>query len=214
MTLLLQQIVLKEDVAAPAAVLVFLHGYGATVRDLAPIAQMAPASCRKLLLQAPFQVPGAGSAWAGLAFTPGGLVIGEADVHASLGMLRDDLRELRAQAPGVPFFLIGFSQGAGMSLLTALSTPGLVDGVICFSGLLPEAFAADVQPAQADKPVALWVGHGLQDDVLPISYARQIRSTLEANGYRFSYREYPARHEISVPMLTDAYAWLAQQLGA
>lgn len=203
---------LPESFDTPRAVLIFLHGVGASEQSMLPLAQAAPSDCRKLVLRAPITLPASGYAWFQVQFTSHGPVIQESEAQASLSLLKTSLAAWRKELPGVPVFLIGFSQGAIMSLLVNLTSPGLVDGAICLSGRFPAEFTSAIQQPDDENMPRLWVSHGVEDTVLPIHFAREIRSFLEKKHFRFAYREYAARHEVTPEMLQDAYAWLLDQL--
>lgn len=200
--------------AKPQAVLVFLHGVGASEHAMSPLAKAASSTYERLLLRAPLPRGNGGFAWFQVAFTNSGPVINEAEARQSLQLLKNFLNQLKAKRPGVPVFLVGFSQGAIMSLLVELTSPALVAGVICFSGRFPAEFRGDIPSRVSPQESRIWVGHGIHDNVLPVQRGRDIEVLLRENGLRFTYREYPGVHEVSPQMLADAYAWLATQLEA
>ncbi len=109
-------------------------------------------------------------------------------------------------------YLLGFSQGAIMSLSVMLTQPELLAGVVACSGrILPQVRPQTVPPERLDGFPVL-VQHGLQDQVLTIDYGRDSRDFLESLPVDLTYREYNMAHQISDESLHDLTGWLAAQL--
>lgn len=157
---------------AATSVVVFVHGYGADGADLLDIAGVlaphlpntafyapdAPEPCRNN----PF-----GRQWFPIPWLDGS---SEAEARSGMG---DSIRDLNAFLDGVleaealepqALALVGFSQGAMMSLHIAPRRDQAVAGVVAISGrlLVPELLAAE---AVVKPPVLLL--HGDQDEVVP-----------------------------------------------
>jgi len=194
----------------PRGILVFLHGVGASERSMASLVAAAPADHRRLVLRAPISMGPAAFAWFHVEFTAQGPVLNESEARRSLGLLEELVVSLRAASPGLPICLVGFSQGAILSLLLSVTAPQLVERAICFSGRFPEEFERDVQPPLDSQHPEIWIGHGVDDQKLNIGYARAIHRLLERRAYKHSYNEYAAQHEVTPAMLSDAYRWLDQ----
>ncbi|MFH5821231.1 alpha/beta hydrolase [Georgenia sp. AZ-5] len=96
----------------------------------------------------------------------------------------------------------GFSDGASYALGLGLANGGLFRHVVAFSpGFVPAA-------ARAGRP-AVFVSHGVHDDVLPVaSTSRRIVPALEEDGYDVTYREFDGGHEIPPDVVAEAVAWL------
>jgi phospholipase/carboxylesterase len=109
-------------------------------------------------------------------------------------------------------FLMGFSQGAIMSLSVALTEPAGVAGVVAMSGrLLPEVLPLVAAP-EALRGLRILLQHGTADQVLPIHHGRSARDHLAALPVDLTYREYAMGHQVSDESLADAAAWLRAQL--
>ena len=109
-------------------------------------------------------------------------------------------------------YLMGFSQGAIMSLALMLTKPRLLAGVVAMSGSLPDEvlpISADAQKLQGFQAIIV---HGVQDDVIPVAEARRLRDYLAGLPIVLDYREYPMRHQISDQSLDDVSGWLIAQL--
>jgi len=107
--------------------------------------------------------------------------------------------------------LLGFSQGAVMSLGTQALQPESVAGVIALSGYFP----IEVEPDAGNlvgRPAL--VAHGTHDDIIPVEAGRRTRDLLERHGVDLTYREYPMAHHVSAEEMAEARAWLNRLLGS
>ncbi|MGY1915348.1 alpha/beta hydrolase [Blastococcus sp. SYSU DS0973] len=97
----------------------------------------------------------------------------------------------------------GFSDGASYALGLGLANGGLFRHIVAFSpGFVP--------PAPRSGSPAVFVSHGVDDDVLPIDRtSRRIVPALEDDGYDVTYREFPGPHAVPPEVLHAAVEWLA-----
>ena len=132
----------------------------------------------------------------------------------SLAMLPGFLDELVETygADGRGVYLMGFSQGAMMSLALTLTSPAKVAGVVAMSGRLPRQVLEKEPDREALTGMPFLVTHGLYDTVLPIENGRAVRDYLAGLPVELTYREYPMAHEVSMESLRDVTAWLSKVL--
>ena len=200
----------------PPPLLVLLHGVGSNESDLFGL---APYLDRRFLIvsaRAPVVMGYGAYGWFNIEFTPAGLVADVAQARASLQQLSVFVGELVETYSADPrrVYLLGFSQGAMMSLSLMLSQPEGIAGVVAMSGRLPSEILAEVRDAGAFAGLPVLVTHGTFDQVLPIENGRAIRDALTALPVALTYREYPMAHEVSQESLRDVTAWLTQRLAA
>ena len=203
-----------EAVPSKPPLLLLLHGIGSNEDDLFGLAPYLDERFMIVSARAPL-VMGPGSfAWFNIEFTTGGI---QADLkqaeqsHALLLKFIDELIETYDADPNC-VFLMGFSQGAMMSLNAALAQPDKVAGVVALCGRFPSQVKRAAPEALRDKPV--FVSHGIYDPMLPVESGREAREKLEALGVALTYREYPMGHEVSMESLRDVTAWLSATLDA
>jgi phospholipase/carboxylesterase len=81
------------------------------------------------------------------------------------------------------------------------------------SGFIPtvEGFELDLSRRQA-LPVA--IGHGTEDPVIPVQFARDARRRLEEAGVRVLYRESRMFHGIDPVFIHMLHNWLADTVRA
>jgi phospholipase/carboxylesterase len=195
--------------------LVLLHGIGADEDDLFPLAASLDPRFTVVSLRAPHRYS-IGWAWFRIDLHPGGTVT--PDAAQARETLADLVRWLE-RAPGrhgtdpARTYLLGFSQGAMMSLGALHRAPRLLAGVVALSGRSPDGlFEAPADP-DAVARVPLLVAHGTHDDLLPVAHGRRTREAFASLSRDFTYREFPVGHGISPEELALVGAWLAERLG-
>ncbi|MDX1615620.1 MAG: alpha/beta fold hydrolase [Candidatus Promineifilaceae bacterium] len=204
-----------------APLLLLLHGVGSNETDLFSLAPMVDDRFVVVSLRAPITLAPGSFAWFEVRFTGEGPVIRPEQAELS----RLDLINFIEQAPDVfnidpaRIYLLGFSQGAIMSLALLLTRPELTAGVVALSGrTLPELFSADTplgdhlapHEALADRP--LLVIHGRWDEVLSVDYGRATRDRFADLPVALTYREYDMPHAISAEAMDEVSKWLAARL--
>ncbi len=171
--------------AAPARIVVLLHGYGADGDDLIGLAPAwAPAMPDALFVSphAPFPCEGApfGRQWFGIAGRDPEMRL--ASLRAASAMVDafiDDLLE-ETGLPPAALTLAGFSQGTMLALHTAPRRAEPLSGILGYSGrlLAPELLADEVR---SRPPVALI--HGEMDEMVPYSSMAEAAAALEQAGF-------------------------------
>lgn len=177
---------LVKRTRAGAPTLVALHGRGAAADDLSELGDAIDPDMNQVYPDAPRGWPAAnpvGRAWydSGADRT--------AEVADSRARLSAALAAVQATISDGPIVLMGFSQGAVMTLDTGLRPGCPVKLLIALSGYLHEPLGS------AESPPTLVV-HGSEDDVVPVEKGRHAYETLTARGVRVTYQEYPMGHEI------------------
>ena len=161
--------------------LLLLHGVGSHEGDLATLLPSLDDRFHILSLRAPITLAPSSYAWFEVGFTPRGPQIQTSQVEASRQLLIEFIRLAALHYPIDPrqVYLFGFSQGAIMSLALSLTRPDLLAGAVALSGrILPELFSSEgplaghVASSQDLKDFPVFLGHGTQDQVLPIHYGR------------------------------------------
>ncbi len=192
--------------------LLLLHGIGSNEEDLFALAPYLDERFLVVSARAPVPLDYGGYGWFRIDFTPRGMVADVEQAKKSLALLSafvDELVETYG-ADGGRVYLMGFSQGAMMSLALTLTSPEKVVGVVAMSGRFPRQ-VLELEPDQeALTGMPVLVTHGLYDPVLPIENGRAARDYLAGLPVELTYREYPMAHEVSMESLRDVAAWLTK----
>lgn len=215
MRLLLQHRLRRAESSSRPPLLLLLHGVGSNEDDLFGLLPWLDPRYTVVSARAPLPYP-PGYGWFPLEFRPEGLYLDEAVALETGETLAAFIRECHERYGTDPerTVLMGFSQGAVMSLLLLLTQPALVSATVLMSGrLLPQAAARAAHYMElVGKPV--FVAHGVYDSIIPIDKGREIKEELERYPVLLTYKEYPMGHEVSPRSMTDIQAFLTEFLGA
>ena len=198
---------------------VVLHGYGADMRDLAPLAPEIPAArpVRWIFPNAPEVLDWGGRAWFPIdvaAFEEaqrtgkardlsGGEPAGMAESRLALQAFIQDL-----DVSWDKLVLMGFSQGAMMAVDLALRAPRAPAGVAILSGTFVDGKAvAALAPKR--KGLAFFQSHGSVDPILGFQEALKLERELRAAGWSGELRRFEGGHSIPAEILPVLGAWLA-----
>jgi phospholipase/carboxylesterase len=206
----------------PRATIIVLHGLGADGNDFVPIAEQldlaAVGPLRYVFPHAPERPVTINGgvvmrAWYDILGTD----LQRREDEVGLRQSRDQVDELldREVARGMPasrIVLMGFSQGCAMTLMTGLRYPERLAGLAGLSGYLPLAplIAAERHGANADVPVFL--GHGTQDDIVPVAAGQASAQALRALGHPVEWHDYAMPHSVCAEEIADLNAWLVRVL--
>lgn len=186
--------------------LVLLHGYGADEHDLFGLVPYLPDGIVVASLAAPLTPPWPmpGRSWYPIEDLTGR----DADaITRAAGALLDWLDEHAGDAASVA--LLGFSQGAAVSLQALRREPSRVAAVVALSGYAaPGELPGDVVLAET-KPRVFW-GRGSHDDVIPPHLIDHTAQWLPDHS-DLSGRVYPGlTHSISEDELADVRLFLTK----
>ena len=173
---------------AAGALVVFLHGYGADGADLLGLADVLGPHLPGVAFVAPDAPERCAGGGFGYQWFPIPWIDGSPQEAAEAGLeaAAEDLNgfiDARLAAEGLGpdrLVLVGFSQGAMMSLHVAPRRPQAVAGVVAISGRLlrPERLATEA----VVKPPVLLI-HGDEDPVVPFSDMGKAADALVAAGF-------------------------------
>jgi phospholipase/carboxylesterase len=109
--------------------------------------------------------------------------------------------------------LVGFSQGAAMTLMTGLTYPDRLAGLAVYAPSLPLARHSDKSRFKANARNHIWIGHGEHDDVIPMARGTEIRDGLLRNGYDVRWHSYPNGHDAFGGAAGDLRYFVTEILG-
>jgi len=199
---------------AKPPMLVLLHGIGANENDLVSLAADVDPRLLVVSLRAPRPYH-SGFAWFGLDFPAQGEVVPNVEqAHETVADLVRwlDAAPARLGADPQQVYLLGFSQGAMMSLAVLRTAPERLAGVVALSGLFDDRLVTTRAADAAVARVPVFVAHGVEDRVLPIADGRAIRDRFQPVVEDFTYREYPMAHTIGPDEKRDVATWLTLRI--
>jgi phospholipase/carboxylesterase len=204
----------QQESSGKPPLLILLHGLGSNEYDLF---SMAPALDDRFLIvsaRAPITMMPGMHAWFNIVFTPQRMIPDLEQAEESRNLLINFIDELIEAYNANPqcVYLMGFSQGAMMSLGVALTHPEKVTGVVAMSGRLPSQILEKMAPAEQLSKLDIIVTHGIYDPVIPIEGGRHCRDELEKLPVDLKYEEYPMEHQVIEAALRDVSSWLTDAL--
>ena len=139
----LKNIVRKADAKGPS--IFFLHGFGSNMQDLFGLTPFFPEDWTCISLQASIPMHYGGWAWAELnpnniakAPKPDQYLFHQEQIVSSI-VRSIELLDLDEQKIN----LLGFSQGASLSIICGLKSPGIFNSLVALCGFLPIEDLAD-----------------------------------------------------------------------
>jgi phospholipase/carboxylesterase len=122
-----------------------------------------------------------------------------AELGASLADLAQLVQALRAEAPGRPLALAGFSQGACLSLEHAFTGKAAPDAVVAFTGCRVGA-TLDARPSALPAGLPVYLTGGSNDPWIPVSAFAEAAAELGRGEAALRMDVFPGRpHEVSAP---------------
>ena len=208
---------MSENERGGGAVVV-LHGWGAPGDDLVPLAEaLQRPGVRFFVPAAPLPEVGGGRAWWHLdpnarpphastdqltrGFQPTPAVV------AARAAVQDLIATVVDRHAPTTVALVGFSQGAMLSIDVALAGAPGVDLVVAMSGVLLVDSVSALAGPHPSKPRFL-LSHGRRDPVVPFSSGSRAKDLLEKHGFSVTWRPFDGGHEIPPPVLADVDRFL------
>lgn len=210
-------LLLKYRVKEPAKrnnktkLIILLHGYGSNEGDLMSLFAMLPADAVIVSAQAPVELRPNAYAWYSIGRA--GAAIEKIDEEKKSQQLINGFIDQVAKKYNIPpsrIVLIGFSQGAIMSLCTALTQPSKIRGIAVLSGRLLDEVKPLAVSADKINKVSVFIAHGTEDKVLPIQYGKEEKAFLDSKHISCEYHEYPMVHTILDAEMSDVRNWLSK----
>ncbi len=192
-----------ERERAGRPLLVLLHGYGSHEGDLFQLSPRLPLGPVVASVRAPIAESGG---WAWFSFAERGIEDPRAaDIDAAAGALLDWLDGLEFTTVS----LLGFSQGAVISLQSLRLAPTRFTSVVALSGFVADGTAAGDAELQRLRPPVFW-GRGTEDRVIPNEVIERTEHWLPAHSHATIRIYEELAHGISTDELNDITAFLRE----
>mgnify|MGYP000182465632 CR=1 FL=1 len=213
-----QQVVLEPDQPAKAVV-IWMHGLGADGHDFVPVVPHLKLPdtlpVRFIFPQAPVQPVTVNNgwpmrAWYDILSMGASRTINEqtlTDSVVRIGKLID--AQIAEGISPESILLVGFSQGGAVAYQAGFSYPQPLAGVAALSTYL----ATDPEPGlKRDAEFPVWIGHGTQDDVVPLSLGEQAYNRLTELGFKPQWHTWPMAHEVVLEQIEMLGVWIAERI--
>jgi len=200
----------------PGPLLIALHGYGASKRQMMREAQaIAPEGFAIASLQGPHQhMKESREAGGPLRFGFGWLTNfrPEESVAVHHRALLDLIQSLTNEglADRRRIFLLGFSQSCALNYRFAFTHPHSLRGVMGICGGMPGDWETNELYRQTDA--AIFHLSGERDEFYPPERTVNYAAQLQDRASDVEFRSYDAGHEIIQPMRNDLRSWLKERI--
>ncbi|PGK31728.1 esterase [Bacillus anthracis] len=109
-------------------------------------------------------------------------------------------------------YLLGFSQGAIVSMTLGLTFGNRIKGIVALSGYIP-AFVKEEYAIKSVDKLSLFISHGEFDNVLPYEWGLKSNEFFQGLGAQVSFQAYTEGHTVSLENQQDFKKWLIDDLG-
>lgn len=195
--------------------LIMLHGYGSNEQDLFSFASELPEELLVVSAQAPIPLGFGAYAWFEIDFNGSkGSRSNVEQAKKSIALIENLVNEvsLKYRIESTNIFMLGFSQGSILSYAYAFKNPGKVQKYIALSGYINEEIISNFKSKDSYEELDFFVSHGTEDQILPISWAKEIPKILNNFGIKNEYHEYPVGHGVSPQNFEDFRNWILKRM--
>ena len=108
-------------------------------------------------------------------------------------------------------YLLGFSQGAIVSMTLAVTLGNKIKGIVALSGYIPQ-FVKEEYMINVGNHLSVFVSHGEFDQVLPYEWGKENVDYFTKLGVPTTFKTYGEGHTVSEKNLQDSKLWLLNDL--
>ncbi len=118
--------------------------------------------------------------------------------------------ELGKGIPANKILLAGFSQGGALALYVALRYPQQLAGICALSTYQLMADQLEAERSAANRNIPVFMAHGKQDPVIPITAGESGARQLEALNYPVTWQAYNMQHNVCMEEIQAVSAWIEE----
>lgn len=108
-------------------------------------------------------------------------------------------------------YLLGFSQGAIVSMTLAVTLGNKIKGIVALSGYIPQ-FVKEEYMINVSNHLSVFISHGEFDQVLPYEWGRENVDYFTKLGVPITFKSYQEGHTVSEKNLQDSKFWILNDL--
>ncbi|RTE08373.1 alpha/beta hydrolase [Paenibacillus whitsoniae] len=109
-------------------------------------------------------------------------------------------------------YVLGFSQGAILSMTLALTMGDELKGIVALNGYVPDFVKAEYS-LRSVKEVSVFISHGEYDSIFPVRIGHETGAYFKEQTSRLTFKLYPTDHGVSEENQFDFLNWLKQNAG-
>ena len=209
--------------AEPAGTVIWLHGLGADGWDFVPIVRELPLPptlrLRFIFPHAPERPVTINNgfvmrAWYDIAMNDIARLPDERGIRESQAAVeRLIARERDRGVESTRIVLAGFSQGGAIALQAGLRHANRLGGIVALSTYLTLEDSLDAEASAANRATPIFMAHGTEDPIVPISLAEASAAALKRRGYEVEWEAWPMPHAVCAEEIQSLADFLARIYG-
>ncbi|WCK52333.1 alpha/beta hydrolase-fold protein [Aneurinibacillus sp. Ricciae_BoGa-3] len=110
-------------------------------------------------------------------------------------------------------YLLGFSQGAILSMTLALTMGNKIKGIVALNGYVPQFVKEEYRIKRIDD-VSIYISHGEFDPIFPLQIGKENKDFFTERSQNVRFTTYPVGHEVSHENQKDFVKWVYQDLNS
>lgn len=200
----------QKDTTNKAPILLLLHGYGSNENDLFSFANQIQEDWLVVSVRAPFALSSSQFRWYDVKMVNNKITMNFENEEKSRQLLLKFIDQIIRKYNGDKDKVVtaGFSQGANMSVGLLLTAPEKILAAGCFSGRFMEEIKPLIQNKKALKSRQVFLGHGTEDNMLPLRYLEENQAILKGLGIETKLSTDKIGHSISGKQWTEFVEWM------
>ncbi len=209
--------------AEPAGTVIWMHGLGADGWDFVPIVRELPLpeslTLRFIFPHAPEQPVTINNgfvmrAWYDIAMNDIARLPDEEGIRESQAEVeRLIARERDRGIESANIVLAGFSQGGAIALQVGLRHANRLGGIAALSTYLTLEESLDAEASAANRATPIFMAHGIDDQIVPLSLAEASAAALKRRGYEIEWHTWPMPHAVCAEEIRALADFLARIYG-
>ena len=190
-----------------------LHGFGSNMQDLFGLTPFFGENWNCISLQASIKIQYDGWGWAELDPMNIRKLPKPEQITSHHGMISKSIEQTvgELELDKEKINLLGFSQGASLSIYCGLKSPETFKTVVALCGYVPEDNIRQKIDKVEKRDIEIFMGNGTLDQIVTLPIAQASRDYLNSIGISLLYNEYESGHTIPNDCLNDIIDWLNQK---
>ena len=207
----------------PAGTVLWMHGLGADGWDFVPLVRELPvpeslqlrfifphAPVRPVTINNGFEM----RAWYDIAVNDIARLPDERGIRESQAAVeRLIARERDRGVESANIVLAGFSQGGAIALQAGLRHANRLGGIVALSTYLTLQDSLAAEAAAANRATPIFMAHGTEDPIVPLSLAESSAAALRKHGYEVEWHTWPMPHAVCGEEIQALAEFLARVYG-
>lgn len=188
------RIKLPQKASRPSRVLLMLHGHLGNENAMWVLANPIPEDYAIVAPRAPLKLGDGQYSWHKIS--PQWPDLSTYNQLADELLLRVKTWQTENQLEVNQYDLMGFSQGAALAYALSILHPTKIRKIAALAGFIPETWKSQIADVSLKNQV-FFISHGKQDEIVPISKAREAAQLIQTLGAQVTFCEAETGHKLS-----------------